>query len=101
MGTSPFFLGKCISPLAAVPRTVAFVPLLTSLSLTKSGITNAQILQGEKIFPVISESLGDLSLEHARDLSEISLNYKWVKIGIGRLDDVFLGILKIKASPAQ
>ena len=99
-------LFSLVSVLAHWPlcrRAVAFVPLLTSLSLTKSGITNSQILQGEKVFPVISrsESLGDLSLEHARDLSEISLNYNWVRIGIGRLDDVYLGILEIKASPAQ
>ena len=35
--------------------------------------------------------------------SKISLNYtcSWLRIGLGRLDDVFLGILEIKASLAQ
>ena len=48
-----------------------------------------------------SESLAHLSLKYARNLSENFLSYTWVRIGIGRLDDAFLGVLELEASPVE
>ena len=96
-------------------RALAFVPPLTSFSLTKTGITYAhagipyeQILQGGKdlssdiqIRVIGSFESGTCKRFEWKTQSKISVNYTWVRIGIGCLDDVFLGILDIKASLAQ
>ena len=58
-------------------RTLAFLPLLTSSLLTKIGIIYTQLLQEEKIFPMMprSEWSAEWSLRYAQKCSK-----SWVKI---------------------
>ena len=69
-----FFFGflEFFNPLTPV-RAIAFVPLLTSLPLTKIGTTCTQVVQGEKIFSILPRCqwLGQLSLKYAPKCSEI------------------------------
>ena len=95
-------------------RAVAFAPLLTSSPLTKIGIIYTQVLQEEKILPVIPSSEWlissmepEICMKMLRNLTEkpgakfpaTTLNYSVVKIV--HLDDAFSEFFEPEASPVE
>jgi len=88
---------------------LAFVPLPTSLGLTKIDITYTQVLQEETSFPIIprSETEPEICMKMLRNLSEklgaklpsTTLGYSMVRIS--HLDNAFLETLELEASPEK
>jgi len=88
---------------------LAFVPLPTSLGLTKIDITYTQALQEETSFPIIprSETEPEICMKMLRNLIEklgaklpsTTLGYFMVRIS--HLDNAFSETLELEASPEK